>query len=279
MTTNQSIGTKGPLVFCLLFAALPAWAQQVQEVKPSLELQVFLHDKLVGSETLRSTKCADALCYSTVAQLQDKVNKVWRSFKQRSHLQLTPQGEVSQFDRWIDVTGATQSTKLFNFNGQWRIAVTEAAFEGKKAKPKVSDVKATQPLVVLDERLPALVAVAAERMGDKASFDYVRVDNATYGKLTRTREALVTGKGHKYSRDRLKADKFEVWVLRDAGGKVVAVQGLDGWRGVAKDAKVPTDLQVDAAAKEGPAGRGKAPAQGPVSVPGAATATVAPAGK
>lgn len=219
-------------------------APLVETVKATLILQVFLNDKAVGTETLRTKTGTEGHYWSTEAQLQDKVNKVWRAFKQRAHLQLTPAGEVQSFDRWIDVTGATQSTKLFNFNGQWRIAVTEAAFEGKKAKPKVTDVKASQPLVMLDERLPSLVFVAAERMADKDTFAYVRVDNATFGTLTRSREALVDAKGAHYVKEWLKGDKVAVWLLRDSGGKVVQVQGLDGWRAVTKDAKPPLGLKA-----------------------------------
>ncbi len=244
-----------------VFIAPPvARAQAPEVVKPRLELQVFLNDKAVGTETLRSAKGAEANYFSTEAQLQDKVAKSWKGFKQRTHLQLTPTGEVQSFDRWIDVTGATQSTKLFNFNGQWRIAVTEAAFEGKKPKPKVTDVKASQPLVVLDERLPALVVVAQERMADKDSFSFVRVDNATYGTLHRTVEALVDSKGVRYAKTWLKGDKVAVWVLRDANGKVMQVQGLDGWRGVAKDSKPPVGLKP-------------APEDKPVDAPSPATKT------
>ncbi len=243
-----------------LVLPLAARAQAPEVIKPRLELQVFLNDKPVGTESLRSAKGAEANYFSTEAQLQDKVAKVWRGFKQRTHLQLTPGGEVQSFDRWIDVTGATQGTKLFNFNGQWRIAVTEAAVEGKKPKPKVTDVKASQPLVVLDERLPALVVVATERMADKDSFSYVRVDNATYGTLARTQEHLVDGKGARFVKTWLKGDKVAVWVLRDSNGKVVQVHGLDGWRGVAKDTKPPAGLKP-------------APDDKPADAPAAATKT------
>ncbi|MBM4342292.1 MAG: hypothetical protein FJ100_02820 [Deltaproteobacteria bacterium] len=242
---------------CLWLAGTAARAQTPEVVKPRLELQVFLLDKAVGTEILRGAKGAEANYFSTEANLQDKVAKVWRGFKQRTHLQLTPAGEVQSFDRWIDVTGATQGTKLFQFNGQWRIAVTEAAFEGKKPKPKVTDVKATQPLVVLDERLPALVVVAQERMAETESFSYVRVDNATFGTLRRTVEPLVDGKGARFVRTWLKGDKVAVWVLRDANGKVVQVQGLDGWRGVAKEAKPPQGLKP---ADDDKAGDAPAPA-------------------
>ncbi len=231
-------------ILALLLPAALAQGQQLQVLKPRFELQVLLHNKPVGTEVLRSAKGAEANYYSSEAKLKDKVNKVWREFKQRSHLQLTIAGEVSQFDRWVDVTGATQGTKLFNLGGQWRIAVTEPAFEGKKPKPKVTDITAAQPLVVLDERLPSLVFVAIERMAGKESCDYVRIDNATFGKLALSTEHVVDGKGVKYLRHRLTGDKVDAWVLRDAEDKVLAIQGLGGWSAVVGGGKVPADLKV-----------------------------------
>lgn len=233
----------------------PEATQPKPEAKPAaaalkaqtLELVVFLHDKPVGTEVMRTTQGQEGVYYSTEATLQDKVRKVWRSFKQRAHLQMTLKGEVTSYDRWIDVTGATSQTKLFQFEGKWRVAVTEAAFEGKKPKPKVTEVQAQRPLVVLDERLPSLVAVAVERMAGRSEFDYVRMDNATAGHVTMTSEALVDKAGRKFHRIRLKGPSLDVSVLRDSAGKPLAIQGVDGWRAVVKDAKVPKDLTPEAA--------------------------------
>lgn len=228
-----------------VLSAGAALGQNVQTLKPRFELQVLLNNKPAGTEILRSAKGAEANYYSSEAKLKDKVNKVWREFKQRSHVQLTTAGEVSSYDRWIDVSGATQGTKLFNLEGKWRIAVTEPAFEGKKPKPKITDVKAAQPLVVLDERLPSLVFVAAERMEKETACDFVRIDNGTFGKLAISTERLADAKGAKFVRQRLKGDKVDVWVLKDAADKVVAIQGLDGWSALAVGAKLPGELKVD----------------------------------
>lgn len=233
-----------PVAVLLLVPAtlLPRQADAAPPKPATAELQVFLADKPVGTEALRVTTTKEGTYYSTQAQLQDKVNKVWRSFTERSFLPIGPKGELTGYDRWIDVTGATGTTKLFNFNGQWRIAVTEAAVEGKKPKPKVTDVKLKPPFVVLDERLQSLVLVAAERMAGVKEFDYVRVDDATTGHLTLSSEKLKAKDGAEFHRIRMKGGTVDLEVLRDHAGKVVAIKGLDKWRAVAKDGKVPKDL-------------------------------------
>lgn len=236
--------------------ALIAWslapalavAQDVKMAKGQ-ELQVFLGDKPVGGEMLRSTKGAEAHFHAGEGQLQDKIGKkAWKAFKQRWALQLGLDGAVTQYDRWIDVTGATQQVKLFNYQGQWKISVVDAAFEGKKPKPKVSDVAGGQPLVVLDERAPALVAVAVDLAGAAKECHFVRVDNATSGKANLVHEALVDAKGSKFKRTRLQGPGLDVAVLRDSAGKIVQIQGIDGWRAQAKDVKLPTGLVADAQA-------------------------------
>lgn len=234
-------------------SALSALAEPA--VKPTLELQVFLGDKAVGSEVLRRTPGKDVSYWSTEASLQDKVAKVWRAFKQRTHLQLDARGELVEYDRWIDVTGATTQDKLFQFQGKWRISHQEPVNEqGKKPKPVVKELPVAPPFVVLDERVPALVVLAAERVAAQASCNYVRVDTGTSGQLAVTREALVNKAGARFERVRLRGDKLELEVLRDAAGKVVSVKGVDGWRAVAKDQPVPRDLQVVALADAPTAG-------------------------
>jgi hypothetical protein len=263
------------VVLATLLVAGPALAA-ADKLKPYIELQVFLGDKPVGTETLRRLVAKEASYYSTHSSLQDKVNKVWRSFTERSHLPLDAKGEITQYDRWIDVTGATSSAKLFNFNGQWRIATTEAAIDGKKPKPRVTDVKLKAPFVVLDERLPSLVAVAAERMAGKAEFDYVRVDDATSGRLTMSSEALQDKAGARYHRIRMKGTGVELEVLRDHAGRVLAIKGLDKWRAVAKDTKVPKDL---IAAAHEPAPEAKEPPVPATQVPAQLPPTATPTGK
>ena len=241
--------------------------------KPTLELQVFRADKAVGTELVREQATKEATYWSSSAQLQDKVNKVWRSFTERGHIPLGPKGEFDQYDRWIDVTGATSQAKLFQFNGQWRISFMDSAIDGKKPKPKVVDVKVKAPFIVLDERLPSLVAWGAERMAGKTEFDFVRVDDATTGHLLLTSERLEDKAGKIYHRLRMKGSGQDLEVLRDSGGHVLAIKGLDMWRAVAKDAKIPKDLapaKAPAATATDPA-----PADATPAVPPAADATPA----
>jgi hypothetical protein len=214
-----------------------------------LELQVFLGDKAVGTEALRTTKGEESTLYASEAQLKDKVaGEGWKSFRQRAVTVLTPAGDLSGYDRWIDLAGATQQLKLFQFNGQWRIVVSDPVVNGKKPKPRLTELKTKTIQVVLDERLPSLIVVALERIGAAETVDYVRVDDASSGRLKVTQEAVVDGAGNRYQRTRLDSDKLHLQVVKDAGGRVLAVQGIDGWRATAKDAKVPKDLRVDAPA-------------------------------
>ncbi len=257
------------ILLALAAVATPrgAAAQEAKAVKGQ-ELQVFLGDKAVGTEVFRSTKGTEAHFHAGEAQLQDKVGKkAWKAFKQRYALQVGLDGKVIQYDRWIDVTGATQQLKLFNYQGQWRISVVEAAFEGKKPKPKVSDVAGGAPLVVVDERAPSLLVAGVDLLGSNQECHYVRVDNATTGKAAVVTEALVDAKGAKYKRVRLHGPGFDVHVLRDGTGKLLQVQGVDGWRAVAKDIKVPKDLVADASAPAAPAPAAPAPAAPAAAAP------------
>lgn len=240
----------------LVLISLPsvsAWAGDGDKPK-SVELQVFLGDKPVGKEVYRTSKGTEANFFTTEAQLQDKIaKKQWKSFKQRAALQTSVSGDAQQYDRWIDVTGATQQTKLFNFNGQWRISVVDAAVDGKRPKPKLTDIKASVPLVVFDERLPSLVLVASERMGDKAECDYVRVDDMTVGRVSITTEHLINPKGERFQRVSFKGPKIDVWVLRDHAGNPLSIKGLDGWRAVFTGAKVPAEGSLKVESTPAPA--------------------------
>jgi len=245
MATNVSLWRIWFAACCSAVALAPttAWAAAVEKA-PSLVMDVFLGDKPVGSTELRIMSGKEASHYSIQAHLQDKVAKVWRSFTERAYLPFGPKGEITQYDRWIDVTGATSQAKLFNNAGQWRVAFTDSAVDGKKPKPKVADVQLKAPFVVLDERLPMLVALAAERMAGQQSFDYVRVDDATSGHLTLSSETLTDKAGQKYHRISMKGAHVDLEVLRDHGGRVLSIKGLDKWRAVTKDVKIPKDLQV-----------------------------------
>ena len=142
-----------------LLPAATAWAAAIEKT-PSLVMEVFLGDKPVGETELRIMSGKEASHYSIQAHLQDKVAKVWRTFTERAYLPVGPKGEITQYDRWIDVTGATSQAKLFNNAGQWRVAFTDSAVDGKKPKPKVSDVQVKVPFVV-SFALTVMVAVPA----------------------------------------------------------------------------------------------------------------------
>lgn len=204
----------------------------------TLELQVSLNDKKVGTETLR-TQLGQAGRYDSLdAALQDKVQKVWKSFHQRAQLESQTDGAIKSYRRGIYVTGATISTNLFTIDGAWHVASQAEA----GSKPKVSNLTLKAPFVVLDERSVGLVVLAAERLAKLGDADYVRVDNATTGHLTLTTE-VVAGEGKHWTRLHLRDGKnIHLEVLKSASGQVVEVTGLDGWSGVVTGQKVPTNL-------------------------------------
>lgn len=229
-----------------------------------LELQVSLGDKKVGTETLRTQAGQEGRYDSIDANLQDKVAKMWKAFQQRAALDREANGTVKGYRRGVYVKGATISTTLFAYPGGWRVGAQADA----GAKPKVTDVKLSQPFVVLDERMLSLVIVAAEAMAKTGEADYVRVDNATYGHLKLTTETLTGPEGKHWTRIHLHGDgktPIHVEVLKGPGGHVVQVKGLDGWSAVVSGQKVPALL----------ASTGKDPT--PVELPKAVSPTQAPA--
>ncbi len=232
---------KKPLLIVLLVAGLFPHALAIGAPAPkpdALELHVSLNDKKVGTETLRTQSGQEGRYDSLEAALQDKVNKVWKSFQQRATLDSQADGTIKSYRRGIYVTGATINTNLFAYNGGWRIGAQADA----GGKPKVTDLKLKAPFVVLDERSVALVVLAAERLAKLGDADYVRVDNATTGHLTLTSETLAA-EGKHWTRLHLKDGKsVNLEVLKGPGGQVVAVKGLDGWTGVTAGQKVPANL-------------------------------------
>lgn len=214
-------------------------ASAVPAAKPeALELQVSLNEKKVGTETLRTQSGQEGRYDALEATLQDKVQKVWKSFQQRATLDSQADGTIKSYRRGIYVTGATINTNLFSYNGGWRVgAQTDAG-----SKPKVTDLKLKAPFAVLDERSVALVVLAVERLAKLGDMDYVRVDNATTGHLALTSETL-TADGKHWTRFHLRDGKgVNLEVLKNPGGQVVAVKGLEGWTGVTVGQKVPANL-------------------------------------
>jgi hypothetical protein len=232
-------------LFTAMFTVLSASAvgAPVTPKPETSEFKLFHGDKGVGKETLRIQKGASGTYYSTQANVQDKVGKVWRAFVQRTLLPLQLDGAVQQYDRWIDVTGATLGTKLFQFQGFWRIAEQEPAEDGKKPKPKLAEVKGLQPpFVVLDERVQALVWLAGLRMAGKHSeFAYVRVDDASSGKMTLEVLDCTDKIGKTWHKWRMKGTGpgVNLEVVRNAKGEIASIDGIDPWRAVSATVKGP----------------------------------------
>ena len=225
------------LIACGLLLTTAAYAGPAAKVE-ALELQVSLDEKKVGTEALRTQSGQEGRYDSLEATLQDKVNKVWKTFVQRATLDSQADGTIKSYRRGIYVTGATINTNLFNINGAWKVGAQADA----GGKSKVTDVKLKPPFVVLDERSVGLVVLAAERLAKLGEADYVRVDDATTGHLTLTTEVLAA-EGKHWTRLRMQGGKnVNLEVLKNASGQVVAVKGLDGWSGVATGHKVPANL-------------------------------------
>lgn len=228
------------LLFLMILLLLPSIALAGPPPKAEeLELVVSLNDKKVGSEVLRTQSGQEGRHDSIEANLQDKVQKVWKQFQQRATLERETDGTVKSYRRAIYVKGATILTNLFNYNGGWRVGAQADA----GSKPKVTDVKVKMPFVVLDERAVSLVVIAAEQLARHGDADYVRVDNATYGRLALTTETL-TADGKQWTRLHLRDGKaMHLEVLKNSAGHVVQIKGLDGWSGLAAGQKVPAHLE------------------------------------
>lgn len=248
----------------IAFACLTAASASAKPATPgkpeALELQVSLGEKKVGTETLRTQSGQEGRYDSLEATLEDKVNRVWKAFVQRATLESQADGAIKSYRRSIYVKGATIGTNLFVINGVWKVGAQSDA--GGKAK--VTDLKLKTPFVVLDERSVGLVVLAAERLAKLGEADYVRVDNATTGRLMLTTQ-LLAGEGKHWTRLEMRDGKsMHLEVLKNASGQVVAVKGLDGWSGVTVGQKAPANLT--------PVGKEAKPAE----LPEAGTATAKP---
>ena len=142
-------------------------------------------------------------------------------------------------------SGATIQERVYQFGGGWKLSHQDPVNDqGKKPKPVVKDLAVKGPFVVLDARVPSLIVLAADRVAGQSAIGFVRVDNASSGQLAVARQALVAKNGDRFERVSLRADNFEVSVLRDAAGKLVSVRGVEGWRALIKDRAEPRDLQA-----------------------------------
>ena len=127
--------TRTPIWFvrlAMVLLALPATAAPAAKAE-ELELQVSLNDKKVGTETLRTQSGQEGRYDSIDATLQDKVAKVWKAFQQRAALDREANGTMKGYRRGVYVKGATISTNLFAYNGNWRVGAQAEA----GSKPKV----------------------------------------------------------------------------------------------------------------------------------------------
>lgn len=242
MSTVRSSALALTVSATLLAAAIfaPAAIAAPEAAKAdALKLKILHKEKPAGTSTLRTLAGKEGLYYAIEADLEGKVGKTVRTFAQRAHLALNLQGEVVKFDRWVDVTGATTQAKLFQYEGAWKVALPTDG-----PKPRVVPVQVKQPFVVVDERLPALALVAVERMAGLAEFDYVRLDDATFGRMTQTTETVVDKNGEEFTRVRLQGGNVTIDVVREAKGKTtLGVIGLGGWNAVVEGRKLPVGLK------------------------------------
>ncbi len=211
-------------------------ARRKKRPPPLLELEVRRGKTRLGSEALRTKVFEKIVNFSTTAKLRYK----GRRFTQRTHTKLNHKDKVVQYNRWVDVKGASTRVIVFEFKRVWKLRTgdtTSGAF-------KVTDLKAKSPVVLLDARSPTLVHVAIDRAAGR-DVHFVRADNATSGPLTVRVEALVDPKsGKTYKRYSLTGEGLKANLLRDSKGKTVHVQGPGEYSGWAKGFKLPARLEA-----------------------------------
>ncbi len=234
-------------------------ARRRKRKPPLLELDVRRGKVRLGREELRTKLFEKIVNFSTKAKLRDK----GRKFTQRTHTKLDHQDKVVQYNRWVDVKGASTRVIVFPFKDTWKMRTgdtTSRAF-------KLTELKAKSPVVLLDARSPTLVHVAIDRAAGRDTH-FVRADNGSSGPLKVSVEALVDPKsGKTYKRYTLTGEGLKATLLRDSQGHTVHVQGPGEYSGWAKGFKLPATLEAapaDASAapaptNQPPAAAGKAP--------------------
>ncbi len=220
-------------------------ARRKKRPPPLLELEVRRGKTKLGTEALRKKVFEKIVNYSTTAKLRDK----GRRFKQRTHTKLDHQDHVVQYNRWVDVKGASTRAIVFQVKGAWKLRTGDTTQGGFKLKELV----AKAPVVLLDERSPTLVHVAIDRAAGRDTH-FVRVDNGTSGPLTVRVESLVAAKsGKTFKRYTLTGEGLKATLLRNSEGKTVHVQGPGAYTGHAKGFKMPAKFEAAAADPAAPA--------------------------
>ncbi|HAN30807.1 MAG TPA: hypothetical protein DCQ06_04350 [Myxococcales bacterium] len=234
-----------------------AWATPKTQ-KPSFVLQIAKKKRRLGVETVRISEGEANRYLSTASKIKDK----GRKFGFRTHAVLDDKGNLVTYDRWIDIKGATLRRRVFAFKGDWKLV----DFGQPGRKRQLTELKIKKLDVVLDPRSPSLIALAVDRFKSKAPIDLVWVDaeRAQSGTLTLKSVPSANEAGDKFTRYHLTGTiakrEVKLTVTHDSAGKVVAVDGLDGYRGSAKGVKVGTltPTKADDAPVTPPAEQGKA---------------------
>lgn len=229
----------------LVFAAGPLLVAAQAEAKskrapPLLELEVFKGKEKIGVEVLRKVSFEKIVNFSTIA----KVREGGRRFTQRTHTKLDHKHRVLQYNRWMDVKGASTRDIVFKIKDAWKLRSGDTT-SGKFA---VTELAAKSPIVLLDTRSPTLVSVAIDRAAGR-TVSFVRVDNKTSGALTVRVEDLIDPKTSKlFKRYTLSGPDLKATALRDAQSKTVYVSGPGLYSGQAKGFKMPKELKKAPAA-------------------------------
>ena len=224
----------------VLTPSLDATAKRKKRKPPLLELEVRRGKVRLGTEVLRSQRFEKISNYSTIAKLRDK----GRRFTQRTHTKFDQADKIIQYNRWVDVKGASTREIVFAVADVWKLRSGDTT----SGKFKLTDLTAAKsPLVLLDDRSPTLVHVAIDRAAGR-SVHFARVDNGTSGALTVRVENLKAVKsGKAFKRYTLTGDKLKATLLRDDKGKTVHVNGPGPYSGWAKGFVMPARFEVAAA--------------------------------
>lgn len=260
-TLNQKLlerAATSALALAVALAAVltspPAYAGKKKADPPLLELEVRHGKQKLGVEILRKRTFEKIVNYSTIAKIQED----GRRFTQRTHTKLDIEDRVQQYNRWLDVKGASTRDIVFEVAGAWKLRTGDTT-SGKFA---ITELSVKSPIVLLDARSPTLVSVAVDRAAGR-QVAYVRVDDKSAGPLTvRVQDVVDPKTARRYKRYLLSGKKMSATVLRDDTGHTVYVEGPGAYTGFAKGFKLPKELQAAPASSDSPpAAPGKAPSE------------------
>jgi len=232
-----------PVVYALLaplcagLLLVPDSAEARRKRKPPLlQLEVRRGKIKLGTESLRTKAFEKIVNFSTTAKLRDK----GRRFTQRTHTKFDRQDKVIQYNRWVDVKGASTRVIVFPVKDSWKLRSGDTI----SGRFKLTDLKVESPVVLLDARSPTLVHIAVDRAAGRDTY-FVRADDRSSGRLSVQVEDLVDAKsGKSYKRYTLTGEGLKATLLRDDQGRTVHVQGPGVYSGWAKGFKLPTKLEA-----------------------------------